>query len=98
MIKLSKELSEQTGFNWEIVNEFYAPKWNNFAPFASTEDAISHWAETITAIDITLDHSGELRLFAPYGISDLINFIVRPTPIFVGKMDVFKNRVKKRIG
>lgn len=94
--KLSKELSEQTGFNWEIVNEFYAHKWNKFPPFTSTEDAISHWTETVTAIGVTLDSSGKLHLFAPYGLGDLINFIVRPTPIFLDRMDVLRDRVQKK--
>ncbi len=94
--KLSKELSERTGFNWEVVNEYYAHKWNNLAPYKSTKDAISQWPETVTAIGVTVDESGELRLVAPYGINDLINFTVRPTPIFLGKIDVLKDRVQKK--
>jgi hypothetical protein len=94
--KLSKRLSECTGFNWEIVNQSYAHKWNNLDPYTSTEDAISKWPETVTAIGVTVNSAGKLRLFAPYGITDLINFIVRPTPTFLNKINVLKDRVQKK--
>jgi hypothetical protein len=94
--KLSKDLSERTGFNWEVVNEYYAHKWNNLAPYKSTEDAISQWAETVTAIGVTVDDSGELRLVAPYGIKDLVNFVVRPTPAFINKINILQERVQKK--
>lgn len=94
--KLSKELSEHTGFNWEVANEHYAHKWNNLAPYKSIEDAISQWPETVTAIGVTTYGSKELRLIAPYGINDLTNFIVRPTPIFLSKINVLKERVQKK--
>lgn len=94
--KVSKELSDRTGFNWEIVNEYYAHKWNNLAPYKSTEDAISQWPETVTAIGVTFDESGGFCLVAPYGIDDLNNFIVRPTPTFLNKIDILKDRVQKK--
>ena len=94
--ELSKELLERTGFNWEIVNEAYAHKWHGIVPYESTEDAISKWPETATAIGVTLADSGQLRLIAPYGIDDLVNFIVRPTPIFLNSIDVLEERVRKK--
>lgn len=94
--QLSKELSERTGFNWEVVNEYYAHKWNNLDPYKSTEDAISQWPETVTAVGVTMDKSGKLRLVAPYGINDLINFIVRPTPIFLNRPEVIRDRMHKK--
>ena len=93
---LSAKLQAQTGFNWEIINEFYAHVWNNLSPYKSTEDAISHWTETVTAIGVTLDQHGQLRLFAPYGIDDLVNFIVRPTPAFLDKIERIRERVAKK--
>ncbi|MEI6238235.1 MAG: nucleotidyltransferase family protein [bacterium] len=93
---LSEKMEKETGIEWEIVNEFYANKWNNLPKYKSTEDAISQWPETVTALGITLDKDNTLHLIAPYGISDLINFIVRPTPVFENKKDVIIARIEKK--
>ena len=89
--KLSEKLKQETGMIWEVVNEYYAHKWNNLPLYISTEDAISQWPETVTAVGINFNQSGELKLFTPYGIDDLINFIVRPSPKFKGGNDCVKN-------
>jgi len=94
--KLSEELKKETGINWEIVNEFYAHKWNNLPPYKSTEDAISQWPEIVTAIGVTLDKNNKLKLIAPYGINDLANFIVRPSPDFSERPEMIKQRVKDK--
>ncbi len=93
--ELSKKLQTETNKSWEIVNEYYAHKWNDLSPYLSTEDAISKWPETVTAIGVSMKGS-ELKLFAPYGIDDLVNFVVRPTPAFLNKLPMIKERVKKK--
>src|SRR3989338_2984476 len=90
--KLSEQLKKETGLNWEIVNQIYAHKWNNLPPYESTKDAISKWPETATATGIKIEN-GQLKLIAPYGINDLVNLIVRPSPKFISI-----ERVKKRVG
>ncbi|MFA6294862.1 MAG: nucleotidyltransferase family protein [Candidatus Paceibacterota bacterium] len=94
--KLSEDLRQKTGIKWEVVNEFYAHKWNNLPPYTSTEDAISQWPETVTAIGINFDKNGELKLFLPYGIDDLINFKVRPSPNYKGRIEKIRDRVKQK--
>ncbi|MDP3954431.1 MAG: nucleotidyltransferase family protein [bacterium] len=89
--KLSEELKKETRVEWEVVNQFYAHKWNGLPPYKSTEDAISQWPETVTAIGVKLE-DGKLKLVAPYGIDDLVNMIIRPSPKF---NDI--NRVKERV-
>lgn len=93
--KLSEDISKKTGMNWEVVNQFYAHTWNNFDPHSSCEDALSKWVETATAIAVKLE-DGELKLIAPHGIDDLVNLIIRPTPHFLDKLDVFKERNMKK--
>jgi hypothetical protein len=46
----------------------------------SFEEAIRQWPETATAIAIRLTNDGDLEIFAPYGVADLQNLIVCPTP------------------
>ena len=94
--RLSEELRTKTGITWEVVNQFYAHQWNGLPPYASTEDAISQWPETVTAIGVTLDTYKKLKLFAPYGIDDLVNFIVRPSPKFKGGAEKLKERMRTK--
>lgn len=94
--ELSEKLKKETGINWEIKNEVYMHKRNNLPPYKSTEDAISQWPETVTAVGVTLDENYKLKLIAPYGIKDLINFIVRPSPDFKEKLEMIKQRVEDK--
>ncbi len=91
--ELSEKLRQKTGITWEVVNEYYAHKWNNLPPYKSTEDAISQWPETVTAIGVTLDKNNKLKLIAPYGIDDLINFKIRISPKFKGDSELLKKRM-----
>lgn len=92
--ELSENLQKETGVKWEVVNEFYAHKWNNLLPYKSTEDALSQWPETVTAIGVKLEN-GKLKLIAPYGIDDLVNLVIRPSPRFPD-IDKVKERVKSK--
>jgi hypothetical protein len=94
--ELSLKLREQTGIPWEIVNEYYAHTWNNLPAYGSTRDAISQWPETVTAIGVYIDEHDTLQLFAPYGIDDLVNFIVRPSPQFDGGIKRVRERVEQK--
>ncbi len=91
--ELSLQLKQETGIPWEVVNECYAHKWNDLPPYTSTGDAISQWPETVTAVGVTLDNNQELTLIAPYGISDLVNFVVRRSPKYKGSIEKIKERV-----
>lgn len=93
--KLSRELKNDTGINWEIVNEFYAHVWNGLPSYKSAEDAISTWPETATSIGVKIE-GGELNLVAPYGISDLVNLILRPSPKFPDGIERVKERAKEK--
>jgi hypothetical protein len=92
---LSKRLSEETGSTWEIVNEAYAHEWNSHPPYKSTEDAISQWTETATCVGVRLNR-GELELIAPHGIEDLVQLIVRPTPLYSRRNEIVKDRARRK--
>ena len=81
---------------WEIVNQAYVHKWYGYRePHINTEDAISHWVETATCVAVTLE--GDMpRIIAPHGIDDLVNLVVRPSPSFIDKPDVFFKRVRSK--
>jgi hypothetical protein len=91
--ELSQRLRQETGINWEIVNEAYAHIWNNLPPYKSTEDALSMWPETATGIGVKLE-GGELKLVTPHGIDDLVNLIIRSSPKFAGGAAIVAERMK----
>ncbi|MEN9390683.1 MAG: hypothetical protein RLZZ283_783 [Candidatus Parcubacteria bacterium] len=77
----ASQLQKLVAVEWEVVNEARAHVFNGLDPFTSSEDAMAHWTETATAVAVTL-RGGDLKLIAPYGISDLVGMIVRPCPKF----------------
>src|SRR5918994_1471568 len=77
---------------WSVKNQARMHLRNGDAPYGNTLDAVTHWAETPTAI-AARTVEGRVEVMAPYGIDDLLNLIVRPTPVFGHKMDIYRERV-----
>lgn len=65
---------------WSVKNEARMHIRNKTAPYKSSIDAISKFPETATALGIKLDVQDNLVLAAPYGICDVVNMVVKPTP------------------
>lgn len=74
-----KILREKTNVNWSAKNQARMHFKHGDKPYSSTTDALAHWVETPTCVAVTLEN-GTLKLIAPYGIYDLVNLRVRPTP------------------
>jgi len=84
----SQELAAKTTLTEQFPNEQFDVK--NQASFArwrlghraytSTEDGITDWLHTATAVGVRLDVQGEWQFFTPYGLDDLFGGIIRPTP------------------
>lgn len=76
------------------VHLWYAEKFGTAqAPYASTEDAITTFPATATAIGVQ-PHADGLHVFAPYGLSDLLGLIVRPNKKQVTR-PIYEAKVKK---
>jgi len=68
---------------------------NGDPPYLNTADALRHWPETCTAIAArSLD--GRIELLAPFGIDDLVSLVVRPTPTFADKIEVYRARIASK--
>lgn len=71
----------------EIRNEarvhlWYGKKFGaQCPPYASTEDAIDSFAATTCCLGVHLEPSGRWRVYAPHGLSDVFNLVVRPNPV-----------------
>ncbi|MBS1992374.1 MAG: nucleotidyltransferase family protein [Cyanobacteria bacterium SZAS LIN-3] len=48
--------------------------------FEGTADGIAHWLHTATAVGIRLNDADEIEVLASYGLSDLFEGVIRPTP------------------
>ena len=90
-IKIEKRLKKDyPTYKWELRNQAYMHKKNpNTQSFESVEEALSKFPETCTAIGMYKE-GNTIKLIAPFGTHDLMNFIVTPTPHFLGN----KERIK----
>ncbi|MBM7862064.1 nucleotidyltransferase family protein [Lentzea nigeriaca] len=50
-------------------------------PYPSTEAAIDSFAATTCCLGIRTDRDDRWRVYAPYGLADVFNLVVRPTPV-----------------
>lgn len=87
-------------YHWEVKNQaaMYQRSPNSL-PYTSACDAISRYPETCTAIAVRLIDAGELELFAPYGLEDMLAFTVKPTPHFLAdseRMILYRQRLSKK--
>ncbi len=83
------------GIPWSVRNQARMHAANGDPPYRDVADAIRCWPETATAIAARL-RDGRVELLAPHGCGDLLAMIVRPTPAFSRKMDVFEARQARK--
>lgn len=90
-----KQLSP--AFNWSVKNQARMHQRNGDAPYRSTEDALRFWPETATAVAVRLTDNYGLETIAPYGLEDLFELRLRPTPRFAHeKRTIFWLRVAEK--
>lgn len=80
------------GVPWQVTNQARMHARNEDAPYQSTFEAIACWPETATAIAARTVR-GHVEVIAPHGIEDLVSLVVRPTPAFTSKMDIYRERI-----
>jgi uncharacterized protein len=87
------------GIPWSVKNQARMHLVNKIPPYESSYDAISKFPETSTALGVTIDPNGKLRLIAPCGIHDATALIVKPTPYFKSSkqlMNIYKYRLETK--
>lgn len=85
--------------NWEIRNQARMHYINNFPPYTSTEDGISHWVETATCVAVKIEDDILKYLFC-CGTKDLFGLVARPTPSFRTPelLPIFYKRIEEKSG
>ena len=88
---------------WEATNQAAVHTWHEayfgypVDPYESVEDGIAAWPETATAVAVRLLPHDSLKIFAPFGLSDLFEMKLRRNKRKV-TLEEFRNRyIKKEI-
>lgn len=82
---------------WQVRNQARMHYKNDFAPFMSTADGISHWVETATCTAVKLNE-GKLMFLMCHGIDDLISLTARPVKAFRSPdtIQIFYDRIESK--
>ncbi len=87
VIRAGAELFAGLPAEVEIRNEARVHLWYEqkfgvpCAPHTSTESAIDCFAATTCCLGVRLEPTGRWRVYAPHGLSDVFNLVVRPNPV-----------------
>jgi uncharacterized protein len=75
-------------YEFDIKNQASFARWRNGRrTYSSTEDGIMNWLHTATAVGVNMNLQGEWKFFIPYGLDDLFNGIIYPTPEHIENPD-----------
>ena len=87
-------------YQWELKNQVYMHQHSpHTVPYTSSCDAMSKYPERCTAVGLRLHEESTLEFFTPYGVEDILNFQVRPTPHFLeneDRMELYQTRLSKK--
>jgi uncharacterized protein len=73
---------------FDVKNQASFARWRSgYQSYTSTEDAISNWLHTATTVGVKLDNQGQWQFFMPYGLDDLFDGVIRPTPTHIDNPD-----------
>lgn len=84
---------------WSVKNQARMHVVNDIPPYISSEDAISKFPETATALGVKIDKDNNLVLTAPCGIDDVINLELKPTSYFQETKEraaIYEERIIKK--
>ncbi len=83
-IRKAQSVLGDLGVTIDVKNEARVHIWykkhfgNAIRPYRSIEDAISSWPTTATSVGVRYEENGNLLVYAPFGLDDLLSMIVRP--------------------
>ena len=77
---LEKRLNElMPNLPWSVKNQARMHRKNNVPPYLNSYDGVAHFPETPTSIAVRF-YNNELEIMAPYGLNDLFEGRVKPSP------------------
>ncbi len=99
-IERAKKIFSHLPLPVEIVNEARVHLWyeeecgKKIEPYQSVEEAMNEWPTTATGIGVRYDTDGKFVIFAPYGLNDLWEMIVRPNKLKITE-EIYLNKVAR---
>jgi len=81
------------GVRWEAVNQATVHSYTKDAPYESIEQAMSRWADPVTAVGVHLTNEEQIVVMAPFGLRDLFGLIVRPNLVTPHAAAVYRERM-----
>ncbi|MCX4750306.1 nucleotidyltransferase family protein [Kitasatospora sp. NBC_01287] len=87
VIRAGREVFADLPVEVEIRNEARVHLWYEgkfgvpCAPHTSTEAAIDCFAATTCCLGVRVEPDGRWRVYAPHGLADVFNLVVRPNPV-----------------
>lgn len=99
LITKAKLQQKAPRYLWNLHNIALANRRPNAHAFASVEEAISNFPEIASAIGVQTDFGGNVIITAPYGLNDLFEQKLRPTPLFAQNdpgLEKFTRRVDQK--
>lgn len=82
---------------WEVVNQATIHTYTgDTEPYASIGDAMSRWADLVTAVGAHLDVEDEISIIAPAGLEDLFALKVRPNLATPTAAAVYRERMASK--
>ncbi len=90
----SKLRAMDPGANWSVKNQARMHIKNNHLPYKDSSDALSWWPETATSVAVRLSDNGQIEYTAPYGLEDLFQLVVRPTP--KTSLEIYTARIEQK--
>ncbi|MFE9097635.1 nucleotidyltransferase family protein [Streptomyces sp. NPDC007264] len=100
VIKTGREVFAGLPAEVEIRNEARVHLWYEekfgvaCAPYDSTEAAIDSFAATTCCLGVRAEADGRWRVYAPHGLSDVFNLVVRPNPVLALR-SVYENKAAR---
>jgi hypothetical protein len=83
-----------SNLNWSVKNQARMHIRHGHEQYINCNEAIAFWPETATSIAIRLNFENQIEYIAPYGLEDLFNLLVRPTPKF--DLAIYNARIENK--
>lgn len=81
---------------WEAVNQATVHSYTKDPPYQSIEEAMSRWADPVTAVGVCLTEADDLRILAPHGLRDLFDLVVRPNLVAPNAAAIYRQRMASK--